>query len=166
MLNLLGIERDITFHINQFKIMNYSTGCAFNMDDMFMNFPYDKLEMSCEDCKEINGNPHRDHLVKKVFRECVKEVLEDMIENNITFVLPTQGRHAEMHVKRTYGEDFKNARRNGKWRDVDFLKSGFSGNQIVLNIKSGHMIKTKPVYVNKSLKKRLTNYTNKGKQYC
>ena len=34
--------------------MKYSTGCAFNMDEMFMNFPYNKLEMSCEDCKRIN----------------------------------------------------------------------------------------------------------------
>lgn len=46
-------------------------------------------------------------LVKKTFRECVKEVLNDIVDNNVTFVLPTQGRFAEMHVKRTYGEDFK-----------------------------------------------------------
>ena len=139
--------------------MNYSTGCAFNMDEMFMNFPYDKLEMSCEDCKKINKDPHRDVLVKKIFRECVKEVLNDIVDNNVTFILPTHGRFAEMHVKRTYGEDFK-------WKDVDFLSSGFSGNEIVLNIKSGNFIKSKTVYVDKNIKNKITENTNKGKQYC
>lgn len=146
--------------------MNYATGCAFNMDEMFMNFPYDKLEMSCEDCKRINKDPHRDVLVKKIFRECVKEVLNDIVDNNVTFVLPTQGRFAEMHVKRTYGEDFKKARRHGKWRDVDFLKSGFSGNEIVLNIKSGNLVKSKTVYVDKNIKNKIIENTNEGKQYC
>mgnify|MGYP003210420435 CR=1 FL=1 len=113
--------------------MNYATGCAFNMDEMFMNFPYDKL---------------------------------DIVDNNVTFILPTHGRFAEMHVKRTYGEDFKRARRSGKWRDVDFLSSGFSGNEIVLNIKSGNFIKSKTVYVDKNIKNKITENTNKGKQYC
>ena len=63
----------------------YSTGCAFNMDEMFMNFPYKKLKLSCDDCLNINGNLHRDKLVKKVFRECVKMVLNDVIDNNVTF---------------------------------------------------------------------------------
>ena len=101
-----------------------------------------------------------------IFRECVKEVLNDIVDNNVTFVLPTQGRFAEMHVKRTYGEDFKRARRSGKWRDVDFLSSGFSGNEIVLNIKSGNFIKSKTVYVDKNIKNKITENTNKGKQYC
>ena len=101
--------------------MKYATGCAFNMDEMFMNFPYNKLEMSCEDCKRINKDPHRDVLVKKIFRECVKEVLNDIVDNNVTFVLPTQGRFAEMHVKRTYGEDFKKARRHCRFFKVRIL---------------------------------------------
>lgn len=32
--------------------MNYSIGCAFNTDEMFMNFPYKKLKLTCEDCKK------------------------------------------------------------------------------------------------------------------
>ena len=45
-----------------------ATGAAFNVDEMFMNFPYKKLSITCEKCKEITGNPHRDLLVKQVFK--------------------------------------------------------------------------------------------------
>ena len=36
--------------------MNYAVGHSFNVDEMFMNFPYKKLKLTCEDCKRINGN--------------------------------------------------------------------------------------------------------------
>ncbi len=44
--------------------MNYATGAAFNMKEMFLNFPYKKLNITCEECKMINGDMHRDVLVK------------------------------------------------------------------------------------------------------
>jgi hypothetical protein len=54
-------------------------------------------------------------LIEKIFRECLKEVLNDIIDNNITFELPTGSRRADIHVQRTSGDDFAAARRNGKW---------------------------------------------------
>jgi hypothetical protein len=50
-----------------------------------MNFPYKKLQMDCKKAKEINGDAHRDKIVKKVFRTCLIRVLEDIIDNNVTF---------------------------------------------------------------------------------
>jgi hypothetical protein len=72
--------------------MWYSTGCAFNLSDMIMNFPFSKLTITCRECYEITGDEHRDVLVKKVFRECLKLVMEDVIENNATFHLPVVGK--------------------------------------------------------------------------
>lgn len=146
--------------------MSYAVGHAFNMHDMFMNFPYEKLEMSCNDCERINKDPHRDHLVKKIFRACVKEILNDVVDNNVTFNLPTEPRHVYIHVRRSFGEEFKWARRHGKWNDVDFLKSNFSGNQLSLNMGGMYAHKGKPIYVDKRLKQKLTDNTNLGKQYC
>mgnify|MGYP006951550355 FL=1 len=31
--------------------MNYATGAAFNLREMFMNFNTKKMKMSCEECK-------------------------------------------------------------------------------------------------------------------
>jgi hypothetical protein len=37
-------------------------------------------------------------------------------------------------MKRTEGDKFKKAFKRGKWRDVDFITSNFSGCQINLDI--------------------------------
>ena len=42
----------------------------------------------------------------------------------------------------------------------------FSGNQLVLEMKRRGRERIKPIYVNKKLKNKLTEYTNSGKQYC
>lgn len=92
-----------------------------------MNFPFKKLKINCKECEKINGNRHRDALVKQIFRDNVNMVLNDIIENNVTFELPLNGLvKCDMHMDRVTGEDFQNLRRAGKWKDVDFLKSMFS----------------------------------------
>lgn len=144
----------------------YSTGCAFNMDEMFMNFPYKKLKLSCKDCFEINKNLHRDKLVKKIFRECMKLVLNDVIDNNVTFQLPTGSKKCDIHMKRVQGDSFKNLRKSGKWNDVDFITSNFTGYELGFYMYGVRDRKVKTIYVNKELKNKITENTNKGKQYC
>lgn len=146
--------------------MNYAVGHSFNVDEMFMNFPYKKLKLTCEDCKRINRNKDRDALVKKIFRDSVKVILSDIIDNNVTFILPTNKGIADIHVRRTYGEDFKKARKRGKWKNVDFLSSNFSGNELVLSMKHNVFSKEKIIYVDKNLKSKITENTNNGMQYC
>lgn len=146
--------------------MNYAVGAAFNLDEMFMNFDTSKLKMSCKDVEKITGDLHRMPLIKRIFRECLKEIINDVIDENATFYLPTGGRESSIHIKRYSNEDFAKGRRNGKWQDVDFLESNFSGNQMVLTMDNGKTTKDKPIYLNKEFKDRITENTNKGKQYC
>ena len=147
--------------------MNYATGYAFNIDEIFENFPYDKLLVTCSDCNIINGDYHKDKLVKRVFKDALKLILSDIIENNVTFTLPTGGIKSEIHVNNTSGKNFEQARKHGKWVDVDFLASNFTGNQIVLEMHRKDGIKrVKPIYVSSKLKNRLTELTNEGKKYC
>lgn len=146
----------------------YATGYAFNVDEIFENFPYDKLLVTCNDCNIVNGDYHKDKLVKRVFKDALKLILNDIIDNNITFQLPTGSRHAEIHVNNYEGDKFVEARKRGKWLDVDFLASNFTGNQLVLEMhgKNGGVIRRKPIYVDKRLKQKITDNTNEGIRYC
>lgn len=145
--------------------MNYSIGCAFNIDEMFINFPYKKLKITCEECYKINGDNHRDVLVKQIFRECFKLVINDIIDNNTTFWLPTGAKKCNIHMRKVQGNDFKNLRKAGKWRDVDFLESFFTGYELGLYMYGQTLPRVKPIYVNKPFKNRITSNTNKGMQY-
>lgn len=145
---------------------NYATGCAFNLDEMLMNFPYDKINLTCEDCQRINGDPHKLYLIKKIFRECFKLIINDIIDNNATFWLPLTGnKKCCIKMKRVRGEAFKNLRRGGKWSDVDFLNSYFTGYEIGFYMYGVRSPRIKTVYLNKEYKNRITTNTNKGMQY-
>lgn len=146
--------------------MNYALGCAFSTDDLFMNFPYKRLEITCEQCKTITGNSHRDILVKKVFKESLKLVLNDIVENNITFWLPLTGnRKCNIHMKRVYGDEFKNLRKSGKWKDIDIVKSMFTGYELGFFMLGKRTPRIKTIYLNKEFRERIIKNTNKGKQY-
>lgn len=143
-----------------------AVGCAFNIDEMFMNFPYEKLKITCDQCLKINKNLHRDKLVKKIFRSCYKKVLEDVIDNNVTFQLPTKARKSDIHMIKTTDEAFRDLRKGGKWSDVNLIDSNFTGYQLGLYMYGVREVQVKPIYVNKKLKDKITRNTNEGKQYC
>ena len=148
--------------------MNYATGCAFNLSEIFENFDKSKLKMTSALCERVNGDAHKDKLIQKIFRESIKLIIEDIIENNITFELPTGSRQADIHMERFADEDFAKGRQHGKWKDVDYLESYFTGYQMVLDMhgKDGGVTRQKPIYLNKEYKDRITELTNLGKQYC
>lgn len=148
--------------------MNYATGCAFNLDEMLLNLDKSKLNMTSELCERINGDKHKDTLIKQICLECAKLVLDDIIDNNITFELPTgSARKTQLRMERITGQDFAKARRNGKFAEVDFLTSNFSGYQLIFEMfyKSGRTPRQKPVYVDTKRKQKIINNTNNGKQY-
>ena len=64
-------------------MIKYSLGCAFNLNEMIINFPSKNLHTTCKDCKNIIGDNHRNLLVKKIFKESVKLVIEDIIEKKM-----------------------------------------------------------------------------------
>ena len=146
--------------------MNFALGCAFSLQDLFINFPTKKLKMTCEDCKEMTGDPHRMPLIKQIFKTSMKLIFNDIISNNNTFQLPTSSKKCETHVTRVSGEDFKIARQKGAYKDVDILASNFTGNCLTFNMYSNNRTRVKPIYLDKSLKGKLTENTNKQMQYC
>lgn len=145
--------------------MIMATGAAFNIDEILMNFPYKKLSITCQKCKEITGDPHRNILVKQILRECVRVILNDVIDNNVTFWLPTGAKKCNIHMKRVDGEAFKNLRKAGKWKDVNLLSSSFTGYELGLFMYGVRDPRVKTIYVNKSLKDKITQNTNNRMQY-
>jgi hypothetical protein len=145
--------------------MNYAVGCAFNLDEMFINLDKKKLKMTSNLCEQLTNDRHRNTLIKRIFLESVKLVLDDIIDNNVTFELPTGGRRTIMRMNRIKDKEFAKARRNGKFKEVDFLTSNFSGYEIVLELfhTDGRPERKKHVYVDKVRKNRIIEHTNNGK---
>lgn len=145
--------------------MNYATGYAMNINDLFMSFPTNKLSLSSKTCEELIGNRHKETIAKQIFKSAINLVLDDIIENNATFILPTKSKKAELYMKRFNREEFSKARRNGKWNKVDFLTSNFCAYQIIFHFQSQGVMREKLIYLDPKHRDKITDYTNMGKQY-
>lgn len=142
-------------------------GHAFSLHDLFMNFPVEKLKMTPQQCKEIYSDGSKRDLAASIFAESLQMVINDIIDNNIHFKLPGLGRtQSYLYMKRTTGDKFKKAFKKGKWNDVDFVTSNFSGYQLTLEMQSEKRLpKEKSIYLSPKDKQKITDNTNQGKQY-
>lgn len=145
--------------------MNFALGYTLNLKDLFKSFNIKRLKLKASECEELIGNRHKEIIMYKIMKYCIKLVLDDIIHNNATFHLPTKKKKCILSMQATSDEQFKRARRNGKWKDVDFLASNFTGYQIAFKFMIGEVTKTKPVYVDEENKDLITKYTNDGKCY-
>ena len=123
--------------------------------------------MSKEQCIATYPDGNKRDLAASIFTRSVQMVVDDIIDNNIDFKFPTLGRtQAYLRMKRTNGKQFKKAFKNGKWNDVDFLTSNFSGYQISLDMESKKRTsRQKDIYLSPKDRDRITENTNLGKQY-
>ena len=147
---------------------HFALGWACNLNDVFVRFPYEKFKSLI---KNYKTKQLRRQKVKQVFREGTQQILNDIIENNTTFKIQGVGyQGGEIHMEAIRGSDFEKVRKNGKFRNIDFLESLFTGYQMYLYIhgKSDNFLHRKkyPIYVNKVLRDKLVKYTNEGKVYC
>lgn len=144
----------------------YSLGYAFTLSDICSNFSLKKLKINCKQCEQVIGDRHRDILAKKIFVAHFKLVLDDIIDNNVTFWLPLKReKRSNIHIKRFQGEIYQKLRKAGKWKELDILKSNFSGYQMSFYMMGRRTPRVKSIYLNKEYKERITNNVNNGMQY-
>lgn len=147
--------------------MNYAVGHSFMANDLFMNFPVKKMKMTKEQCTKIYSDGNKRDLAKSIFITSLEMVIDDIIENNIHFKFPGIGKsQTYMYMDKCTGSKFKKAFKNGKWKDVDFITSNFTGYQLVLDMQSEKRLpRKKNIYLSAKDKQRITDKTNEGKQY-
>lgn len=145
----------------------FAMGHTFSAQDLFYNFPVDKLKMDVDTVKKIYSDGDKRALSASIFTKGMQLIVEDIIENNVHFLLPTVGSNeAYLYMMKTSGNHFKKAFKNGKWNDVDFITSNFTGYQLAMSVQSPKRPKKeKKIYLGYKHKDRITELTNEGKRY-
>ena len=146
---------------------NYAMGHAFTGKQIFQNFPVRKLQMTKQQCVDIYPDGNKKDLVASIFTRAVEVIVNDIINNNVHFKLPQIGpNQAFIYMDKVSGNQFKKAFKRGKWNDVDFITSNFTGYQLALEINSIHKIqKKKTIHLAPKDRDKITEQTNLGKQY-
>lgn len=143
-------------------------GWACNLNDLFIRFPYEKYKSLMTKWKTFQ---EKRRIIKQVFREGVRLVIEDIINNNVVFKIQGIGyQSGEIHMEAIKDDEFIKMRQFGKFKDVDFLESLFTGYQMYLYVhgkRDNFLHRRKfPIYLGGTHKNIITKNTNEGKQYC
>ena len=112
------------------KSMNYGMfKHAFSVEEIYTGL--NKKLLKGRWVKNRYKNPKQ--LASKIFKDCLYEILLDIIENNVTFVLPLKyGHYAEIYMKQfsdeisgidgeavSNDEEFKKLYKYGKFKNID-----------------------------------------------
>lgn len=167
MPDLIGIEKYSINHINRLNNMSgrLALGYTLSTKDLFRSFPTNKLKLTYKQHAAIRNKNGRRVLMVEVFSACIALVLDDIIENNVIFQLPTKSKKSEIRMKRYEGDKFVECRKHGKFSKVNFLTSNFTGYQLELWLQTAGVMRSKPIYLNGKRKDRITELTNQGKSY-
>ena len=146
--------------------MNYKTGYCFTSRDLFKGWDYLKLGIKKQTYYHKYHFKSLDYFLGAIFLYYMYLVLLDIIENNVTFVLPLKGnRDAVIHVKVFDGDEFQRLYAGGKFMGIDFLSSLFKGYQLFFRYKYRYGYREKPIYINDKMKELFYGYINSGKEY-
>ena len=146
--------------------MRYKTGVCVTSRDLFENWDWCKLGIKNEVYYKKYQHKSLDYFLAQIFLYFMFLVLLDIIENNVTFVLPLKGnRHAMIHVKVFGGDEFQRMYAGGKFMGIDFLSSLFKGYQLFFSYNYRHGEREKPIYINQKMKELFYGYINNGKEY-
>lgn len=146
--------------------MHYKTGYCFVASDLYDNMDLKSLNIP----KKLFTGKYKADTLREfcgiILTFCFYLIVLDIIENNVTFVLPLNGdRWANLYVKSFHDEEFQRMYRGGKFMGIDFLNSMFTGYQIYFQYKYRYGVRDKPVYINERVKKIFYDNVNNGKQY-
>ena len=143
-------------------IPQFATGYAFSANDLFTRF---KLHYIKKSTYEAFHEHSKKAVAARVFIYMFYLIIKDIIDNSITFILPT-GFESYIEMQTFRDEDFTRARQNGAFKEIDFLSSNFKGYRLSYRykLKSG-IWRKKPIHVHKKLKDIIIDNTNKGKIY-
>lgn len=146
--------------------MRYATGYCFNAYDLFETFNTKTLKIKRETVQKKYGVKCKQAICASVLIYCCYLILLDIIKNNITFVLPLfNNKLGQFYAKPIVDEEFKNARKNGAFQDIDFLASDFTGYRLTYQWTNSIERKEKNIYINKKFKDAFTQKINNGQKY-
>lgn len=147
--------------------MGYATDFCFTSQDIYDTAYKSKLGVNMKHVRAYKQDMIRE-LCSQIFTYFFYLVILDIIENNVTFVLPMHKngvRKANISVKCVDGETFQKMYQKGSFQGIDFLASNFKGYRLMFQYDSNTGVREKTIYINDKIKKIFYDNINQGKVY-
>lgn len=144
----------------------YALGHAINGRQLFRNLAAKRIKTPNKEIKKLVKSQHKEYLASKIFTDAVQMVMDDIIDNSVTFEISLNKKQlGQLYIKEVSGEDFINEYKNGRHKYIDYLDTNFTGyNPVFKYSKAGYTVE-KPIYLDKKRQQRIAERANSGKSY-
>lgn len=106
---------------------------SFSSKELFDNFNVKQLKIKAKTLEKEYGSNKRKVYCGLVFTYCIYLICLDIIQNNVTFALPTKAfRKAQIYIKPFVGEELQLYCKRGRFKDIDLLATNFVAYDLVL----------------------------------
>lgn len=133
-------------------------------DDLFCNFDLTKLTGK-GNIKRIYKCADKNTLAKQIFLRYLHILFTDFMQGGKVFILPNRS-YMELRMRRIPHTQFINARKNGKYADVDIIMSQQLCYEPVLAYKVRGAFYETPVKVSSNFREILVEKVNTGFKFC
>lgn len=147
--------------------MNFPSDHCFTAKDIYDSAQKSKWGINMKHVRTYKQDMIRE-LCAQIFTYFFYLVILDIIENNVTFVLPMDkrgNRNSNISVKCFEGEAFQRLYRAGSFQGIDFLSSNFKGYRLNYQYDYNGGMREKDIYIDHKLKKIFYDNINNGKVY-
>lgn len=98
-----------------------------------------------------------------IFANAFKIIIDKLLDDKLRFLVPGTNAYIDFDV--VTGESFKAFRKIGRFLDVDFIESDFTGYSLRYYFKLGGSTLHKPLYVGGALKEKFYERINRGEKF-
>ena len=98
------------------------------------------------------------------FKYCFGLILNKIIDEKVRFIIPSVS-EAYIDFETVSGEDFERHRQNGRFKEIDFINSDFTGYAVRYYFKAKAYQKSYPVFLGSDLKEKFLTKINDGVKF-
>lgn len=98
------------------------------------------------------------------FKYCIGLILNHILDNKVRFIIPGVS-ESYIDFEIVTGEFFESQRQNGRFQEIDFIESDFTGYALRYYFKAKAYQKAYPIYLGGELKQKFLNGINSGEKY-
>jgi len=138
---------------------------TYSCVELFKTYNVDNLKGNGKIARKYKCSDKRS-LAQKIFLRYLYMLIDDLTDGKFIFYFSAK-KLSSIRMVRISGDKFKELRKKGIFRDVDFLISNFSGYFLAMdyyNTKGTRI--TKHIALSKQFKDKITKLTNEGFRYC
>lgn len=133
--------------------------------EIYSNTPKKVTDKKWRNLNDTYGwNATYEDAIAGPFRYCLGLILHRVIDDRVRFVIPTV---AESYIdfEIVTGDKFMTQRQNGRFQEVDFVESDFTGYFMNYYFKTRAYPKMIPIYIGSELKRKFMEGVNSGVKF-